>query len=37
MSGMAVIIDKRYMWFCGLAFGVLGTIGVLFGIGNLIV
>ena len=37
MSGMAVIVDKRYLWLSGLAFGVLGSIGVGIGIGSMIV
>jgi len=36
MSGMAVIVDKRYLWLSGLAFGVLGTIGVGIGISSMI-
>jgi hypothetical protein len=33
---MAVIVDKRYLWLTGLAFGVLGTIGVGIGIASMV-
>jgi hypothetical protein len=36
MSGMAVIVDKRYLWLSGVVFGVLGSIGVGIGIANMV-
>jgi hypothetical protein len=37
MSGMAIIVDQRYLWFIGIAVAVIGSIGLGIGISLMIV
>ncbi len=32
ISGMAIIVDTRKLWFIGIGFGVVGTLGLIYGI-----
>jgi len=36
VSGMAIIVNQRYLWVAGLVFGIAGSIGVLYGISTMV-